>query len=254
MLPPYDEVLSFYGKAAAFRIGDLWGFLNDHGEESIEPKFVELVFNKGGDIFGRIPLEDGLSHWVLIGNNGEQLTSNIYNEIVRFTEGFAAVKNEKGWGFIDVNGLEIVAPKYDAVRNFSNGRAAVMKNDLWGFINTSGHEVIPIYNGNPSFEDEEVAPNDTLLHIREFYPLYGMIVLGDFFDNCACIQDEFASDTQNGNLCINKIGKLQYNNDCKPFTRIADYFEPKLEINTNLNVVRIPGKWMKIDKSGKTVE
>ena len=129
-----------------------------------------------------------------------------------------------------------------------------MKNDLWGFINTSGHEVIPIYNGNPSFEDEEVAPNDTLFHIRESYPLYGMIVLGDFFENCACIQDEFASDTQNGNLCINKIGKLQYNNDCKPFTKIADYFDPKLEINTNLRIVRIPGKWMKIDKSGKSVE
>jgi hypothetical protein len=254
VLPPYDEVLPFYGKAAAFRIGNLWGFLNDHGEESIEPKFVELVFNKGGDIFGRIPLDDGLSHWVLIGNNGEFLTTNVYNEIVRFTEGFAAVKNEKGWGFIDVNGLEIVSPKYDAVRNFSNGRAAVMKNDLWGFINTSGHEVIPIYNGNPSFEDEEVAPNDTLFHIRESYPLYGMIVLGDFFENCACIQDEFASDTQNGNLCINKIGKLQYNNDCKPFTKIADYFDPKLEININLRIVRIPGKWMKIDKSGKSVE
>jgi len=254
LLPPYDEVLPFYGKAAAFRIGNLWGFLNDHGEESIEPKFNELVFNKGGDVFGRIPQEDGLSHWVLIGNNGEQLTSNVYNEIVRFTDGFAAVKNEKGWGFIDVNGLEIVAPKYDAVRNFSNGRAAVMKNDLWGFINTAGHEVIPIFNGNPSFEDEEVAPNDTLFHIRESYPLYGMFVLGDFFDNCACIQDEFASDTQNGNLCINKIGKLQYNNDCKPFTKMADYFDPKVEMNTNLRIVRIPGKWLKIDKTGKAVE
>lgn len=254
ILPEYDEVLPFYGKAAAFRIGNLWGFLNDHGEESIEPEFVELVFNKGGDVFGRILQADGLSYWVLIGNNGRQLTSNLYSEIVRFTEGYAAIKNSNGWGFIDVNGLEIVSPKYDAVRNFSNGRAAVMKNDLWGFINTSGHEVIPIYNGKPSFEDEEVAPSDTLLHIRESYPLYGMVVLGDFFDNCACIQDEFASDTPNGKLCINKIGKLQYNNNCKPFTRVADYFDPKLEMNINLRIVRIPGKWMKIDKSGKTVE
>ena len=253
LLPDYDEVLPFYGKTAAFRIGNLWGFLNDHGEESIEPKFNELVFNKGGDVFGRVPLEDGLSNWVLIGNNGKQLTSNVYNEIVRFTEGFAAVKNDNGWGFIDINGLEIVTPQYDAVRNFSNGRAAVMKNDLWGFINTSGHEVIPIFNGNPSYEDEEVAPGDTLFHIRESYPLYGMIVLGDFSDNCACIQDEFAAINEKENLCINKIGKLQYNTNCKPFTKKADFFDPNVEINTALKVVKVPGSWIKIDKSGTIV-
>lgn len=253
-LPKYDEVLPFYGKTAAFRIDSLWGFLNDHGEESIEPTFDELVFNRGGDIFGRIAHQDGFFKWTLIGNNGKILSTNLYSEIVRFSEGFAAVKNENGWGFIDVNGLEIVSPQYDAVRNFSNGRAAVMKNDLWGFINSTGHEVIPIYNGNPSFEDEEVAPNDTLSHIRESYPLYGMIVLGDFFDNCACIQDEFVTDNQDGTLCLNKIGKFQYKLECKPFTKVADFFDAQLEINPNLIVTRIKGKWIKIDTSGQEIE
>jgi hypothetical protein len=213
-----------------------------------------LVFNKGGNVFGKIQLENGGYKWSLIGNNAKQISSNLYDEIVRFTEGFAAVKNDNGWGFIDINGLEIVTPQYDAVRNFSNGRAAVMKNDLWGFINSSGHEVIPIYNGKPSFEDEEVAPDDTVMHIRESYPLYGMIVLGDFFDNCACIQDEFGNVSQNGTLCINKIGKLQFKQECKPFTRMADEFDYKAELNPGLQIIKIPGKWIKIDKTGKQVQ
>jgi hypothetical protein len=129
-----------------------------------------------------------------------------------------------------------------------------MKNDYWGFVNTNGQEVIPIYSGKISFEGEEVSPNDTLNHIRELYPLYGMFVLGDFKENCACIQDEFALDSEPNILCINKIGKFQQTEYCKPFTKIADVFNPQLELNSKIQVIKTNGEWLKIDKSGNIVK
>lgn len=250
-LPDYDEVLPFYGHAAAFRKDHLWGFLNQKGEESIEPKYEELVFNKGAVVFGRVSQADGSSLWSVIDAYGREVQNERYNEVVRFSEGLAAVRCNDSWGFVNALGAEIIPPKYDAVRNFSAGRAAVIKNGNWGFINNQGREEISMFQKMPVFE--EAIPttfSDSLKAIRESFPLYRYIVLGDFNSTCVCVEDEMADNSNQKSLCMNKLGKVTAVDSCLPYTRKADLFDPESELNPSLKLVRIPSKWLIIDKSG----
>jgi len=253
-LPGYDEVLPFYGYAAAFRIGDLWGFLNQQGEESIEPRFDELVYNKGSVIFGRNSFTDGSSLWSVIDPYGREVQVSKYNEVVRFSEGNAAVRQNDSWGFINAKGSEIFSPQFEAVRNFSSGLAAVMKNGEWGFVSIKGTEEISSFTGIPSF-DEEIGKTsmDTVNAIREAFPLFMMEVLGDFKDNCACVEDLYLDNAANQPLCLNKSGKLVPDKLCEPFTKTADIFIPEAELNPSLKIVRTPGRWIYIDSNGNEI-
>ena len=254
-LPTYDEVLPYYGYAAAFRIGNLWGFLNQQGEESIEPKFDELVYNKGSVVFGRISMDDGSFLWSVIDPYGREAQQEKYNEVVRFSDGFAAVRQSGQWGFINSMGAEIASPQFDAVRNFSSGRAAVMKNEQWGFIGKTGREEIPLFTEMPSF-DEEIGINmrDTINAVRESFPLFLMEIIGDFDNTCACAEDLTEDNLNNKPLCINKIGKLHPEINCEPFTKVADVFQPEAELNPSLKIVRYQGRWITIDSSGKEIQ
>ena len=250
-LPEYDEVLPFYGYAAAFRKDQLWGFLNQKGEESIEPKFDELVYNKGAVVFGKTPQADGSFLWSVIDGYGREVQSERYSEVVRFSDGLAAVRTKDGWGFVNNLGAEIVPPKYDAVRNFSSGRAAVNLNGEWGFINNTGHEEIPVFERMPVFEEEIPKTfSDSVKSIRESFPLFLMEVLGDFNATCACVEDETADNSSLHPLCINKIGKIIPSLVCSPYTHKADLFEPEAELNPSLRLVRVAGRWLTIDKNG----
>jgi hypothetical protein len=255
-LPPYDEVLPYYGYTAAFRKQNLWGFLNSEGEESIEPKYDELVFSKGGLAFGRVPRTDGSARFALINAYGKEIVAPKYLDVVRFAEGFAAVKSEEGWGFIDMNGIEVIRPQYDAVRNFSSGRAAVYKNGEWAFVSNHGTEVIPMFSAMPDLSEEEPAPqsaNDSIQCIRKSFPLYLMEVVGDFNGSVAAVEDlTTGSNDSNGALYINKSGKL-IDVVAEPVQRNADPFIPEQEMNPALQILVDPGDWIVIDPAGNRI-
>jgi hypothetical protein len=254
-LPKYDEVLPYYGYCAAFRIGNLWGFLNQNGEEAIEPKYDELVFNKGSVVFARSTSTDGSFVWSVIDPYGREVQSEMYNEVVRFSEGLAAVRKKDKWGFINSLGAEIVSPQYDFVRNYSSGKAAVSKDGQWGFIGKNGREEIPLYPNNFVFEEKVNATSvDSINHIRESFPLYLMQVLGDFTDNCVCVEDLTLDNAISSPICMNKIGKIVNVSDCQIFTKVAELFNPEAEQNTSLKVIRELGEWITIDKQGLVVE
>lgn len=253
-LPNYDEVLPFYRNAAAFRKGNLWGFLNIQCEESIEPKFEELVFNKGGGIFGKVGNSDGTFIWSYIDSYGREIQVEKYKEIVKFTEGLAAVETKDGWGFINQAGTEIVRPQFDYVRNYSSGLAAVNKNGEWGFLNKDGVEEIPVFEKMPLFEDD--IPKtfiDSLNSIRESFPLYLMEVLSDFNNSLTCVEDRTQENSSSEPLSMNKKGKLMETNGCTPFIKNADSFDPDFEKNPDYPMIRIPSNWLKIDKAGNVI-
>ena len=253
-LPNYDEVLPFYRNTAAFRKGNLWGFLNLQGEESIEPKFEELVFNKGGGIFGKVGKSDGSFIWSYIDYYGREIQVEKYKEIVKFTEGLAAVETKEGWGFINLSGTEIVRPQYDYVRNYSSGLAAVNKNGEWGFINKEGIEELPVFEKMPVFEDE--IPKtfiDSLNNIRESFPLYKMEIISDFNNSSACVEDRTLDNSTSEPLLINKKGKIIGIKGCTPFIKNADAFMPDFEINPDYQLISIPNKWLNIDRQGNVI-
>jgi hypothetical protein len=253
-LPNYDEVLPFYRNTAAFRKGNLWGFLNLQGEESIEPKFEELVFNKGGGIFGKVGKSDGSFIWSYIDYYGREIQVEKYKEIVKFTEGLAAVETKEGWGFINLSGTEIVRPQYDYVRNYSSGLAAVNKNGEWGFINKEGIEELPVFEKMPVFEDE--IPKtfiDSLNNIRESFPLYKMEIISDFNNSSACVEDRTLDNSTSEPLLINKKGKIIGIKGCTPFIKNADAFMPDFEINPDYQLISIPNNWLNIDRQGNVI-
>ena len=83
-----------------------------------------------------------------------EVVSPIYDEVMSFSEGFAAVRTGNSWGFIDIYGNEIVPHRYDGVMSFRGGFAAVginhgadeewgMPNEKRGVIDTAGNEIVP---------------------------------------------------------------------------------------------------------------
>ena len=60
-----------------------------------------------------------------------------------FSEGFAAVKDEKGWQFIDDTGEVAIDGVYGRALSFSQGLAVVKVGDRWGYIDRTGQLAIP---------------------------------------------------------------------------------------------------------------
>jgi len=255
-LPSYENVLPYFGYAAAFQRNEHWGFLNSFGEESIEAKFVEIVYSPGSLVFGKIEHPEKGDIWSVINQRGIEISKERYIDIVRFSEGLSAVQTSEGWGFIDKNGIEIILPKYDEVRNFSQGRAAVMKNGHWGVVDKNGKEVIPMFDKLPSFEEAELlnTRSDSVKFIRQSFPLFRYQVVGDFDDNCACVEDEFYENAGNTAKCINKIGHIVPNVSCIPFQKTADDFMPEKEINPAYKILKKEGKSVRILVTGEILQ
>ena len=89
-----------------------------------------------------------------IDGEGRFLFKKQFEEVRRFSEGFAPVKENDKWGFINTKG-EVLAPCiYDEVWRFFEGLAPVEQNGKWGFINTRGEVIIPcIYDSTSGFNE-----------------------------------------------------------------------------------------------------
>lgn len=60
-----------------------------------------------------------------------------------FSEGYAAVKDDKGWRFMDEAGSLAAGGPYRQVLSFSQGLAAVREGELWGYVDPEGRYAIP---------------------------------------------------------------------------------------------------------------
>jgi len=89
--------------------------------------------------------------------SGEVVVPFIYTEANGFSDGLAAVKNERNkWGFIDKNGEVVIPIIYDRVGNFNDGLApaAIFDGRKMGVINKNGEIVVPlIYDGVGDFNN-----------------------------------------------------------------------------------------------------
>ena len=65
---------------------------------------------------------------------GELVIDCNYDEVLEFSEGYAAVKEEKKAGIIDEEGKTVVDFKYDETRSVHNGFAFAKKDGKWGIL------------------------------------------------------------------------------------------------------------------------
>lgn len=78
-----------------------------------------------------------------------------YEQLKKFSEGYAAVCKDDKWGYINTKGKEIIQCQYSDVNSFHEGYATVCKDDKWGYVNTHGEELVkcqysdvfPFYEG-----------------------------------------------------------------------------------------------------------
>jgi len=71
----------------------------------------------------------------------------MFEGIMPFSEGLAAVRRYEKWGFIDTDGNMVIPMTFQNAFDFSEGLAAVSIDDMWGFIDRSGNIVVPLEFG-----------------------------------------------------------------------------------------------------------
>lgn len=163
----------------------LWGIINPYGKEIIAPQYlgignlsedlIRVEFAKGGfETHNYGCLSNILQipgKWGFINMEGKEVISPTYNYAKDFSEGLAAVKNNRRqWGFINKKNEEVIPFVYDRVQNFRNGFSMVQVNRKWGLIDKTGKIIIPIdYDGIDDFvfipgdyrdKDEMNVPTD----------------------------------------------------------------------------------------------
>lgn len=94
----------------------------------------------------------------LIDKDGREIAPCIYDGILDFNEGMAAVTRNGKRGYIDSFGNEAVPCKYQGVLMYKEGLGFVKKDDLVGFVDKNGKEVIPCEYTNAGLFSEGVCP------------------------------------------------------------------------------------------------
>ncbi len=98
-----------------------------------EEEGVIVVVDKNTDLYG------------LANHKGEILVDTVYYEIDYFYDGYASAKKEANgkWGCIDINGKEIIPFIFDQLISFEGGMAAVVKDGKYGCIDKAGNVIFP---------------------------------------------------------------------------------------------------------------
>jgi len=146
--PRFAEAAPFSEGLAAVTEGNHsgYGFINPSGEFVIRSHFFHAnSFHEG---LAAVEIYDNGNPlgWGYIDKSGKLVIPPVPSPTGRdFSEGLAAVGF--GSGFIDKSGHKIIPQGYDAVWDFSEGLAAVYQDKKWGFIDQTGKIVI-----KPQFE------------------------------------------------------------------------------------------------------
>lgn len=140
----YDEVSAFSEGIARVKLNSKWGFIDEAGNEIINPKYDEAgTFSEDAT-----PVKFNGKYSLIDKTGKEIILPKKYDFINSFSEGLASVVYKYKWGFIDRNGKEIIPLKYETVGAFSEGLAPVKLKGKWGAIDKTGREII-----SPRFED-----------------------------------------------------------------------------------------------------
>ena len=139
--PIYKSMGLFFDGAAWIKeTSGLVGYIDKTGTVIIQPKY-EMAGNL-----------DPISHcarvrkngaWSYVSRSGQEIQADNATSFGEFSEGFAYLRVDNGFGFIDKDGKWLVEPVYSQVKPFSDGMAAVQIGRVWGFINAKGEEVVP---------------------------------------------------------------------------------------------------------------
>lgn len=107
------------------------------------PPEVYLQYDKVETISGGMAAVQHRGLWGFVDLDGNEVIECQYDSAKNFSEGLAAVKNDKGfYGFIDKTGAVVVPFQFDDAKDFHEGLAAVAQGKRWGYVTKAGILII----------------------------------------------------------------------------------------------------------------
>lgn len=117
-------------------LNNKYGYINQQGQMVIQPRF-EFVTNFSEGLAAVIENR----YWDFIDISGRVLIATRSSKVRPFSEGLAAVLVGDRYGYIDKKGNFVIEPQFEAAFDFSEGLARVKLNGQWAFIDTGGRTV-----------------------------------------------------------------------------------------------------------------
>lgn len=139
VLPPEaEQIRYFFEGLAGVRRGGRYGFVDVHGKMVVAPTFGDVDHFSSGFC----AVHDG-KRWTFVDAKGTRLDPGPCKYVYPFSEGLAAVANDKlKWGFVDTAGRLVIPHTFDDAGGFSEGVCAVKTRKGWGFIDRAGEWII----------------------------------------------------------------------------------------------------------------
>ena len=153
-----DTARSFTQEGLArFEKDGLWGFVLPNGDYAIEPIYQYAVYFSNG--YAQVKNDKG---WNYINVDGETLFEEEFDRLGDFSESgvaYARKKGESHYGYIDTQGNWIIKPKFDRVTGLGKAnRAAVELGEKWGVVDKAGKWIVkPVYDRMDSFGENDFA-------------------------------------------------------------------------------------------------
>ncbi len=141
----FDEVADFSDGLAFTHNNGYAGYIDMSGNYRIQPKFNDgKSFSEGRAFVGMMRTKE-MMLWGIIDTTGALIERLHYDLVRNFSEGLAAVAENRAWGFIDIWGNYILDPVYSSTGSFIYGMAwASVPNQYYGFIDKNGNYMVEI--------------------------------------------------------------------------------------------------------------
>lgn len=205
----YDYATNFFDGFAIVKKGNKYGCIDKKGNEVIPIGKYECISGKNFSLS-----KEGLTavmmngKWGYCDKYGNVIVPCIYDNVGRFSEGFAAVK-KTNWAYINKNGYPITKFEFYDAYDFEDGYAIVQNaNRKYGVVDTSFNEFIP-YEYQEIFQHEgfSVKSNGKW----GFMDLNRKIIHPCVYDNRILFKEGFAFVRKDGVLgCLDMEGRSTF--------------------------------------------
>ncbi len=144
----FESIDGFYCGRAIVKKKGKYGVIDETGMELFYTEYgrIDRFYNDYAIVYKNH--ENGDIKVGIIDKKGLEVVPAIYqwlDQVYNFSEGLAAVAQNRKYGFVDTKGKVVIPFKYDNVNSFQNGIAKVWVNG-WrnvAYINRNGEEIIP---------------------------------------------------------------------------------------------------------------